>query len=198
MTFHKVFHYTVSMTLFIGLLSACASPAPTQRLPEITFSHLQVYKVDVAKIEVENRYSAPLKAPHIVHLLPTTPEKALERWLKDRFQAVGQTGSLRLIIEDARATETALTLDKSLKGHLMKQQSQRYDMAVLATLHMRDRTGKTIGTAGARAERSITAREDISLKDREKLWFDTVDKLMTDFNKVMEANVQSYLSRWLR
>ena len=198
MTFHKVFYYTVSMALFIGLLSACASPAPTQRLPEITFSHLQVYKVDVAKIEVENRYSAPLKAPHIVHLLPTTPEKALERWLKDRFQAVGQTGSLRLIIEDARATETALTLDKSLKGHLMKQQSQRYDMAVLAALHILDETGKTIGTARARAERSITAREDISLKDREKLWFDTVNRLMTDFNKVMEANVQSYLSRWLR
>ena len=198
MTFHKAFHCTVSITLFIGLLGACASPAPTQHVPEVTFSHLQVYNVDVAKIEVENRYSAPLKAPHIVHLLPTAPGKALERWVKDRFQAVGQTGSLRLIIADARATETALPLDKSLKGRLMRQQSQRYDMAVLATLHMRDGTGKTISTASARAARSITAREDISLKDREKLWFDTVNRLMNDFNTVMEANVQSYLSRWLR
>ena len=193
---HKAFRHTVSTGLVIGLLVACASPAPTQRLPDITFSHLHVYKVDVAKIEIENRYTAPLNAPHIVHLMP--PDKALEQWVKDRFQAVGRTGSLRLIIEDARATETALTLDNSLKGRLTKQQSKRYDMAVLATLHMRDGTGKTIGTARARAERSITAREDISLNDREKLWFDTVNLLMTDFNKVMEVNVQSYLSRWLR
>ena len=197
-TVHKAFRHTLSTGLVIGLLVACASPAPTQRLPDITFSHLHVYKVDVAKIEIENRYTAPLNAPHIVHLMPTAPDKALEQWVKDRFQAVGRTGSLRLIIEDARATETALTLDNSLKGRLTKQQSKRYDMAVLATLHMRDGTGKTIGTARARAERSITAREDISLNDREKLWFDTVNLLMTDFNKVMEVNVQSYLSRWLR
>ena len=198
MTVHNAFRHTVSTGLVIGLLGACASPAPTQRLPDITFSHLQVYKVDVAKVEIENRYTAPLKAPHIVHLMPVAPDKVLEQWVKDRFQAVGRTGSLRLIIEDARATETGLTLDKSLKGRLTKQQSKRYDIAVLATLHMRDGTGKTIGTARARAERSITAREDISLNDREKLWFDTVNLLMTDFNKAMEVNVQSYLSRWLR
>ena len=130
--------------------------------------------------------------------MPVTPSKALEKWVKDRFQAVGQSGSLRLIIEDARATETALTLDKSLKGRLTKQQSQRYDMAVLATLHMRDGTGRAIGTASAHAKRSITAREDTSLNDREKLWFDTVNLLMIDFNTVMELQVQSYLSRWLR
>ena len=198
MTVHNAFRHTVSTGLVIGLLGACASPAPTQRLPDITFSHLHVYKVDVAKIEIENRYTAPLKAPHIAHLMPTAPDKALKKWVKDRFQAVGRAGSLRLIIKDARATETALTLDESLKGRLTRQQSKRYDMAVLATLHMRDGTGKTIGTARARAERSITAREDISLNDREKLWFDTVNLLMTDFNKVMEVNVQSYLSRWLR
>ena len=182
----------------IGLLSACASPVLTQRVPQITFSHLQVYKFDVAKIEIENRYNAPLKLPHIAHLMPTTPGKALEQWLKDRFQAVGRTGSLRLIIEEARATKTALSLNTSLKGRLTKQQSQRYDMALRATLDMRDEKGRTMGTASARAERSITAREDISLNDREKLWFDTVNLLMTDFNKTMEVNVQSYLSRWLR
>ena len=147
---HKAFRNTISFGAMIGLLSACASPVLTQRVPQITFSHLQVYKFDVAKIEIENRYNAPLKAPHIVHLMPTPPGKALEKWLKDRFQAVGQTGSLRLIIEEARATKTALSLNTSLKGRLTKQQSQRYKMALRAKLHMRDEKGKTIGTASAR------------------------------------------------
>ena len=193
----KTRRHAVSTLFFIGLLSACASPAPTQRLPEITFSHLPVFEVDVARIETENRYIAPLSAPHIEHLMPSTPATTLERWLKDRFKPVGLTGSLRLVIEDARATKTALTLDKSLKGHLTRQQSQRYDMAVQATLQIRDETGKTIGTALARAQRSTTAREDISLNDREKLWFDTLNLLMTDFNQAIETNVRSYLSRWL-
>ena len=194
---HRAFRNTIYSILVTVLLHACASSAPTQHLPEITFSHLQVFKFDVAKVEIENRYTSPLKAPHIEHLMPTAPDKALEQWLRDRFQAVGQIGSLRLIIEDARAIKTSLPLNKTLKGRLTKQQSQRYDMAVRATLHMFDEKGRTISTASARAERSITAREDISLNEREKLWFDTVNLLMTDFNNSMEVNIQSYLYRWL-
>lgn len=193
-------HLELTAPLLVAgaLLGACAAPAPTQRLPDMTFVHLQALSIDVAKIEIENRFSAPAAPPHVEHLAPVSPAAALEQWATDRFRPVGRAGVMRLIIEDAKATETSLALDKSLKGRLTKQQSRRYDASVRATLELKNAAGVTLGSASASAERSITAREDISLNDREKLWYETVDLLMDDYNVVMEANVRRFLKRWLR
>jgi len=180
------------------MLGACGTSTPTQRLPEMTFAHLQTISVDVAAFEVINQFNPPLAAPHIEHLMPTSPAVALQQWLKDRFKGVGKTGTLRLIIEDARATETTLTKNESLKGKFTKQQSQRYDMTVKATMELRGIAGDLLASTTAQAEQSITAREDISLNDREKLWFDTVSQLMASFNQAMEANIRTYMGRWLR
>ena len=182
----------------ISLIYGCTTPDPIQQFPEITFSHLRSVKINVAKIEVENRFHAPLEAPHIEHLLPMPPSKAMEQWLRDRFQPVGASGTLRLVIEDAKATVAPLSLDKSLRGTLTKQQSQLYQMVARGTLKLEDTNGKVLSSAGAYAERSITTREDITLNTRQKLLLETVIDLMNDFNESIEPNIQSYLKHWLR
>jgi len=180
------------------LTQGCETPVATQRLPDITFAHLPAFKFDVANIEVVSRFKAPLKEPHIEHQLPTSPETALSQWAKDRLRAVGNSGTLRLTIEDASATETDLSRDTSFKGSFTKQQSQRYDAAVHAVLTLNDAGGRERGTATAMATRSITVREDINLNDRERTQFDLVDHLLADFNGQMEANIRQHLAPWLR
>ncbi|MBT3661922.1 MAG: hypothetical protein HOA30_14735 [Rhodospirillaceae bacterium] len=194
----KIFRAATPIILAATLLGACETSPPTQRLPEITFSHMPAFNVDVAKIEIENRFASKLSAPHIEHLMPLAPAAAVEQWAKDRVKAVGRGGTLRMIIEDASARETTLQKDTSFKGKLTKQQSHRYDMAVRATLELKDDSGKVLAAAGANASRSITAREDVTLNEREKIWFETVDLLMKDFNREMEANTKNYLGQWLR
>ena len=188
------------LTLFLSSLlsQGCTSQPPIQTYPEITFSHLQTFKVNVGKIEVENRFRRPLKAPHIEHLLSMPPSKALEQWLRDRFKPVGRSGTLRLIIEDAKVTEMNLDLDTSFKGHMTKQQSKLYKMIIRASLELRDTNGETLGTASSIAERSITTREDISINERQKLWLETVINLVNDFNQSIEPSIHSYLGVWLR
>lgn len=195
---HKFFRAAAALMVAGTLLGACASTAPTERLPQMTFAHLPSVELDVAKVEIENRYNPPLAAPHIEHKMPTSPAQALEQWLTDRVKAVGRTGTLRMVIEDARTTETELATDTSLKGALTKQQGWRYDMAVKATLQLRGISGDLLAEASANAERSITAREDISLNDREKLWFDTLGQLMNNFNGAMDANLKRYMGRWIQ
>ena len=182
----------------VFLVGACETPMATQRLPDITFAHLSVFRVDVASVEVDNRFAPPLKAPNVEHRLSTTPAKAMKQWAKDRLNPVGQSGKLRFLIEDASAVETAIGRDKSLKGHFTKQQSHRYDFAVRATLSLTDANGIERGTATAATSRSITVREDISLNEREKTWFRIVDRLLADFNSEMEANLRQHLAPWLR
>ena len=188
-----------ALTLSSILLTlACETPMATQKLPKITFVHHQPFNVDVASIEIVNQFSATMKAPHIEHRLPTSPATAMVQWVKDRLKATGKVGKLRVFIEDASATETQLGLDKSLKGQFTKQQSHLYKFSLRATIELTNPNGIRLGSAKAEATRSATIREDISLNERQQTWFDLVDRLINDFNRQMEANLNQHLGRWLR
>ncbi len=195
---HKDFRKIIKFILVMGILSACANKAPIEQLPDITFSHLNAFKINTAKIVVENQFYPPIKAPHIEHTLRIPPDKAMERWLKDRFKPLGSSGILSLVIEDATVTEEPLAIDKSLKGRLTKQQSVIYKMIARARLQIKDKNGKTMATALASVERSLTAREDISLNDKDRLLLEMVGELMNDFNNSIEPNIHSHFKPWLK
>jgi len=190
----------LSMTAACALLAlaGCETPVNVQNLPDITFAHLAPIPMNVASVQVENRFHPPLALPHVEHRIPVAPAKALTQWAKDRIKPVGTSGTAKLIIEDAGVTETKLERDESLKGTFTKQQSHRYDLAVRASLVMLDAAGAERGVSEARSSRSITVREDLSLNDWEKTLFETTDHLLTDFNTEMESNIRRHLADWIR
>jgi hypothetical protein len=182
---------------FLSLsLGGCETPVQRQKLPELTFAHLQPFKLNVARIEVVSQYRPPLKAPNVEHLFPTPPLKAMKQWAKDRLRAVGRSGTAKLIITTASAIETALPVQTGLKATFTKQQTQRYDLTVEARLEVSSPQGH--GTTTAHATRFSTVREDASINAREKIWFDLTEALVRDFDKAMEKNMRQHLRGWLR
>tara|TARA_Y100001960_G_C14641941_1_gene811330 strand:- start:524 stop:1129 length:606 start_codon:yes stop_codon:yes gene_type:complete len=189
--------YTL-LTLGSLLLSiACETPVATRELPSLTFVHLRPFKLDVASIEIVNQFKSPMTPPNIEHRLPTPPATALIRWARDRLKAVGDSNKLKIFIEEASATETPLNLDKSLKGHLTKQQSHAYSISLRATLLLTNAHGVGLASAKATATRSTTIREDLSINERERVWFNLIDRLMSDFNQQIEVSLQQHLGNWL-
>ena len=195
---YKTFRNIIQLIFVTSILSACANQIPIEQFPEITFSHLRPFKIDTAKIVVKNQFRPPIKTPHIEHTLKMPPGKAMERWLKDRFQPIGSSGILSLIIKDATVTEEPLSIDKSLRGRLTKQQSVMYKMIANASLQIKDKTGKIMAIATASAERTLTAREDISLNDRDRLLLEMVGDLMDDFDDSIQPNIFSHFKPWLK
>jgi len=192
------FRKIIQFILLTGMLAACANKAPIEQFPDITFSHLKALKINTAKIVVENQFHPSLKTPHIEHTLRMPPRKAMEIWLKDRFQPLGSSGILSLIIQDATVTGEPLSIDKSLRGRLTKQQSVIYKMIARASLQIKDKNGKIRAKASASVERSLTAREDISLNDRDRLLLEMVSDLMSDFNNSIEPNISIHFKPWLK
>ena len=195
---HTIFT-TVAVASFLALV-ACSTPAPTQVLPKLTFSHLAPIKFDVETVEINNLYKAPNDWAYIEDQFPTSPANAIRTWAIERLKPVGNAGSgtLRIVINQASVREHDLKLDKSFKGAFTKQQSNRYDVNIDVALELIDGAGKKVGFSAAKVDRSITTREDISLNDRDKRWFETTEKAMEDFNREMEANIRQYLAGWLR
>lgn len=66
--------------LFVSVLAACEMPAPQQQVPQLTYSHLKPYQLDVGRLEVVTEYRAPLREPNIEHIMPVSPEAAAKRW----------------------------------------------------------------------------------------------------------------------
>ena len=174
-------------------LAACESTAPASKLPEMTFGHLPQLRLPVQRVETVMRYVQPMREPNVEHLFPASPVRAMERWAGQRFKADGGAGIARLVIVEASVKETKLPRDSSFRGTFTKQQSERYDARVEATLEVQDGTAAPRMVAGAQASRWITVREDDSLNERERIKYDLIETLMKEFDAEFERGVLLYL-----
>jgi len=179
-------------------LSACEATVPAQELPELTYQHLGAIELDVGAIDISSNYRAPMAAPNVEHNFPTPPEKALRRWATDRLMAAGPGGLARFVIIDASIRETSLEQKKGLAGAFTKEQSERYEASVEATLEVVSDGETWRGFVTAKASRSLTVREDATVNDREQAWFSMTEALMRDFDREMESNIRRHLAAWIR
>lgn len=182
------------------LAGACSTPVSNQVMPQMSFAHLGTLNFDVETIEIDNRYKTPDESRQIESRFSTPPVEAIRIWAIDRLKPVGAAGSgtLRVVINQANVKETDLKLDKGIKGAFTKQQSNRYDVSLDIAVEILDATGKQVGFSAAKAFRSLTTGEDISLNDREKKWFEMTEKTMAELNAEIESNIRRYLAAWLR
>ena len=79
--------------LFLSLsLTACEKPRLVVSYPQFRFNHLPTIKLDVAKVEILEKYQSPLQAPNVEHKLPLAPAMAMRNWAEDRLRAAGTSG----------------------------------------------------------------------------------------------------------
>lgn len=178
-------------------LAACATQVSIQRFPEITFAHMPKIGLNAARVEVVSEFHPSLQPPHVEHLMPAPPEKAMRRWAEDRLEVRGVTNVARFTITDASVTETPLKVEGGLSGAFKKQQAVRYEATVAAMIEILDDRGFRRAFASSRVSRSQTLGEDASLNDRDRLWFDLVEALMKDFNAEMEQDLRSHVGAFL-
>ncbi len=173
-----------------GIAAACAFDDPRNQFAEITFSDLEAIRLDVGEVKVERSYEAPGKDPNVDHLFPVKPVDAAQRWPEDRLSAQGGNLVLRYIVREASVTETALETETGVTGLLTTDQAERYEARIVVDLQILD--GRQVeATANAEARRFITVPEGISLKERERVWYDLTKNTMQDLNKQLEETIRS-------
>ena len=181
-------------------LTACASDSPIAGpVPEVGFQHLGPIRLNVARVEVQTAYQSPMKAPHAEHRFPTSPAQAMANWANSRLKAVGgsDSGTATFVIEDAAVVETKLDKTKGFKGMFTYEPSERYDATAVARLTVKNGQNGAHGEVKVSASRSVEVRENATLAEREKAWFELTEALMADFNAQVENQIQAHLPRWL-
>jgi hypothetical protein len=181
--------------LLAAALAACNTPPKRQTFPEITFQHLQPFRLDVAHVQIVDGYQ-PDPANDIGSEFPEAPAAVARQWAEDRLLAVGQQGEAIYTIALAKATQTALKRSQGMSAMTHKDQSDRYDLWITVNLELR--SGGKSGAITAKAARSQTVIEDLTLNQREGVLFNLLDITMKDVNAQMEKLVPEYLGGFVR
>jgi hypothetical protein len=185
----------LALALLSVALTACKTPPQRQSFPDITFQHLPPIRLDVAHVEIVNGYH-PDPGNDIGDQFPEQPAEVARQWAEDRLRAVGSQGQATYTITLAKATQTPLTRSQGISAMTTKDQSDRYDLAI--TVNLEVNAGGKAGNVTARAARSQTVREDMTLNEREGVLFNLLDITMKDVNGQMENLIPQYLGGFVR
>jgi hypothetical protein len=185
----------IGLALLALMLTSCDTPPRRQSFPEITFQHLQPFRLDVARVQIVDGYQ-PDPGADIGGQFPEAPTAVARQWAQDRLAAVGQQGEAIYTITLAKATQTPLKRSQGMAAMTHKDQSDRYDLAM--TVNLEVRSGGKAGAVTAQTARSQTVREDMTLNQREGVLFNLLDVTMKDVNAQMEKLIPQYLGGFLR
>jgi hypothetical protein len=182
--------FAAALSLLAAAVTACAFDDPSNRFADITYQHLPDIRLDVGEVQIEQAYVAPSEAPNVGYRFPVAPKDAAAQWGRDRLVAQGDRLTFRYIVREASAIETALKTKSGVTGLITTDQSERYDTHIVIEMQILD--GRQLqGSATAEARRSITVPEDITLKDREKVWYKLTEDTMNDLNDQLEQTIKT-------
>lgn len=181
------------------LLAACSDAPPPTKFPQLTYSHLDAFVLDVSKIEIVDGFRSTLRPPNIEHLVPVPPARAARQWARDRLRSTGSSGRRAVFtIDNGAFTATSLKRKSGIRGALTVDQSERYDAVIAVRLEVFEADGRRGGVAEANARRSRSVPENITLDARDKVWFSITETLINDMNVEMERAITQFLGKYLR
>jgi len=187
-----------SILAVVFLLTGCATEVQKPGFSQISFAHLQPISLNVARIEVENRYVSPATRPNVEHEFPVSPAAVASNWGRDRLRAVGQSGVARVVVRRASVVEVPLKRTTGVTGAFTRDQSERYDAIIDMMVELRDADGNVRVTAESTAKGSRSVSENVSLIEREKIWFEMTETMMSDLNTALENQVRIHMKEWIR
>jgi hypothetical protein len=189
---------TACLAFVAIVVAGCAAEVQKPGFPQISFAHLQPISLNVARVEVENRYVSPAARPNVEHEFPVSPAAVAMNWGRDRLRAAGASGVARVVVRRASVVEVPLKRSEGVKGLFTRDQSERYDAVIDMMAEIRDEAGNVRVTVESTAKRSRTVSENISLIEREKVWFEMTEAMMSDLNMALENQMRIHMKDWIR
>ena len=189
---------TACLTLAGIIIAGCVEELHKPGFPQISFAHLQPISLDVARVEAVNRYVSPATRPNVEHEFPVSPAATAMNWGRDRLRAVGASGVVRIAVLRASVVEVPLKKPGGVKSLFTRNQSERYDAVIEIMAEIRDETDGVRVTVKSTAKRSRSVSENISLIERERVWFEMTEAMMADLNASLDNQMRIHMKDWIR
>ncbi len=187
----------MALAFVLPVLGACAAAPPRPEYPPIRFQEQAPLRLDVNDVVVDVTYQVPAKPPNVEHLFAVRPAEAARQWAEDRLVAAGPRLRAEYVVRDASVVAVPLKKSTGLTGLVTKDQAERYDARMAVELRIVDAGGRAVATARAEAVRSRSVREDITLNERDQVWYEMTKDIMRELDRQLEQTVRTSLAPYL-
>ena len=126
------------------------------------------------------------------------PAAAAAQWARDRLFATGGPNLVRVTVQDASVVEVPLKRATGIGAMFTTEQTERYDGVLDIRIDLLAPDGRNLATVTSRATRSTTTAEDLTLLEREKVWFRLTEAMMNDINASLERQIKDHFANWIR
>ena len=159
------------------LLAGCGGGDEEQGYPPLRYDYLTPLRLNVAAIEIEQRFVPSGVPPDVSQEDPVPPERALRAMAEDRLQSLGSADRAVFIIQDASLVRRRNTLSGNL--------------AVELDIY------NTPTTRVAFAQASVTGTYTGDLDDLPRRLYDMTKSMMDRMNVEFEYQARRALGSWL-
>jgi len=163
--------------LLLPLVLATCGEEPEPIYEPLRYNYLPPIQLNVAAIEVQQRFIPSGVAPDVSNQDPVPPTEALRAMANDRLQAFGTANKAVFAILDASLTREGEVVNGSMD----------------VSLTILDDSGTQRGFAEARVQSRHTGR----LRDIRPVLYDMTKSMMADMNIEFEYQIRRNLKEWL-
>jgi hypothetical protein len=122
---------------------------------------------------------------------------SVERWARERLRPVGAGGVARVVIKQASVVEVPLQRTTGVRGALTTDQTERYDGVMEVEVEVTQSDGRR-GLVASRTTRSRTVPENVSLHERETVWYQMTEVMMREIDASLERQMREHLGAFIR
>ncbi len=192
----------VLIITILALLSACAQAPEAFKAGPLAFEREQgITRLSVNEIRVVNHYQSPMKRPNVEQEFPVAPASAVSTWVSKRLRANpgSNQGILEVTIHDASVLEQALPKTEGFKGLITDDQDARYTAKLVVSFkHYPQGSTAANATGDVTVSRSRTINERATVSEREAIFHQMTNALMTDFDREANSRLRQYFAAYIR
>ena len=178
--------------------ASCADVSTEAQFPQLTYAHLGKFILDVSKIEIVNKFRSNYETKTVEHMMPVSPAVAAYQWAKDRLEPSGFSGRYAVFtIVDGTVSTKSLKREDGIKGAIKIEQSELFEAKILVRIEVFDSNDRRLAMTNAEALRFRSVSENITLNERDKIWFAMSETLISDLNKELESSIPKFLGQYI-
>lgn len=187
----------VSVCLIVALWG-CASLPPSKPAPDFALSSLPPMIVDVAAIDVVDRYNPAADPGDVSTTFAVPPIEALKAYGHGRMKPGGDNDRLEFIIEKASVQSTLREPDSKVQRWMRVNRRESYEILVSVRLSVLDNAGAERKGTVLTVRRNLEIPETYSLASREEAQAQAVMALIRDLDVAAVNGVYNTLGLSLR
>lgn len=177
----KAYIYILLVMVLIGCASITTDKTPP--LEPAGFSNLQTIPINVSRIEYDSYIKRGANTWDVANDLVTSPDVAMQRYLKQRFKPNTKNGVLKIDLEKAQVSTSEVKNDNKILSYIPLANMTEYIFEIVVSVENQYQVGKpnTKNTLRYVRKKAIPLNKTIAY--REALLQVTLEELIRDFDE---------------